>query len=95
MAVDATATSGSASAVDVIVVDDDVIEEDDADEYEYVEDELPRGRPFKRGANYNVNHLATFKYAPQTEDNGKDNEYIDFGMDRLLEIDRLVFWACF
>ena len=46
-----------------------------------------RGRVFKRGTKYNVSHLASFKYVP-LPDATNDNAYINYGMDKLLEIDR-------
>ena len=76
-------------------------DEDDAEEgvYAYANGDTLRGRrgPFRRGAlatKYNVNHLATFKYAPATDeadgDKADEEDFIEFGMDRLLEIDRYV-----
>ena len=46
-----------------------------------------RGRIFKRGTKYNVSHLASFKYVPSPEST-QENAYINYGMDKLLEIDR-------
>ena len=75
----------AAKMPDVSLEVTDIVQDDDDDDDDGGASSGRISRLKGQPARFNVNHLASFKYVPNADG---DNDYIDFGMDRLLEIDR-------